>query len=169
MKPLPVGFMAIWIMPTLRCLGQGHSYTASGLDQFVEYQILHTNADWTADSPLSQIGPGYTNKIIKQNHLDMYLMFQLVALPSIPVPLQHVEWEWKGVGLNPTNGVWLLDTNSSYAHVLANDANTTSHPQWTNNIDNVTGRIKTSHLWAESTQPPDNSPKVESAFANKPL
>ena len=33
----------------------------------------------------------------------------------------------------------------------------------------VTGRIRTSHLWAESTQPPDNSPKVESAFANKPL
>ena len=33
----------------------------------------------------------------------------------------------------------------------------------------VTGRIKTSHLWAKSTQPPDKSTAIQSTLANKPI
>jgi len=122
--------------------GQGHSYTVNGLDNSVVYQVLQPTTDWAADSPLSVIGPIYTNKITRQNHFEMHLMFQAQSVPSIAVPLKRVEWEWKGVGINSTGNVWSLDSSASYSRILVNNADATTHPQWTNNVDNkviVTG------------------------------
>jgi hypothetical protein len=72
----------------------------------------------------------------------MYLLYQLNAAGSIPVPLKRLDWSWSGTAQTNGIGGWQLLS----ASVAMQNVNVSAdYPVWTNNT--LTGTTITNNQW----------------------
>jgi hypothetical protein len=118
----------------------GPPLTGSVLDTSYPYPQWTTDNKLTVDAPAQGLvnSPDAPYKTVKTaDSFTMWLMFQ----PSggQPVPLRTVSWSWSGTAVltntPDTNGnYWVLTSSTNTPSPT--DSDSTTHPEWTDNVTN---------------------------------
>jgi hypothetical protein len=118
-------------------------YSGSGLD--TRYPAFPPSSAtlpwWSEDDPPGESADG-SAQVWRSDHFVMYLLYQLNAAGSIPVPLKRLDWSWSGTAQTNGIGGWQLLS----ASVAMQNVNVSAdYPVWTNNT--LTGTTITNNQW----------------------
>jgi len=110
-----------------------------GLDNDFPYKRLHWSVaidptPETDDTPALELTDGADLGEVSDS-ATMWLMFKPEGDDSIWVPLRRVDWWWQGRALKQADGTWELDWGAN--SIEPEDADTTSYPTWTYNIEMI--------------------------------
>src|SRR5262249_328901 len=108
------------------------TFSGSGLDTTYPYQAT----DSTEDSPGSIFSPCDFQSYSIDDSFTMWLMFQPVSANSIRVPLGSVRWSWSASAGRISTCGWLLTSSSHSSN--PSDADSTTFPEWSSNVTNIT-------------------------------
>jgi hypothetical protein len=110
----------------------------NGLDTIYPYEIGLS----ASDTPGMVFDPLFRRVTIDES-FQMYFMFRPTGLsePTIPVPVQVVNWSWYGDASSSDGVSWVLNPSSTNTR-NPTGVNTTSYPRWTRNAYYIPFRIQ---------------------------
>lgn len=105
-----------------------------GLDTIYPY-TTGTTANDVPEVPFRGI---FRNVVVNESY-NMYFMFQPTNLsePTIPVPLQVVDWNWYGEASSSDGINWTKVNRTPTTTVNPSGRNTTNYPRWSINAFNI--------------------------------
>src|SRR5205085_7415543 len=109
--------------------GPQQTLQGSGLDTLYPYDTGNS----TDDSPAQGLDCDHYSAYTVNDQFTMWLMFKPSTTGAIYVPLRKVDWSWNGTA-NRFFCSWTLGSISGHSN-NPTDADATTFPQWTTNIN----------------------------------